>query len=187
MKLSTTLIRSCRLRCPKCGKGRFARSWIATHENCSECELDFRVDWGFYLGSIYVSYGATGAILAVVCVPIIVGQYVPTNTLMPFALGFCALFPIWFWRYARSVWFGINYYMDQTRHERKTRHALQSTHQTDHAVATTPHFQSICPHCYVVNEYPITMRGTWSNCKNCGETVLLLPTNSSSETASAKN
>ena len=114
MKLTTVISRSCRLRCPACGRGKFANSWLATEDQCAYCDLDFRVDWGFYLGSIYVSYAVTGVILTAVCVPLVVGQYVPFRVLTPLALAFCVFFPIWFWRYARSLWFGINCCLDES-------------------------------------------------------------------------
>ena len=176
MTLWTAILRSCRLRCPECGRGKFARTWNSTHDECSHCGLDFRVDWGFYLGSIYVSYLATGLIVTSTCVPIVIQQHVPWLILTPVAVVFCIVFPYWFWRYARSIWFGINHYLDQGRWM-KQKVQSECVHQDGAAATlkTDSQFQFVCPHCHMLDYFDEKSAKTWTNCIRCGEAVLSLP------------
>jgi hypothetical protein len=34
-------------------------------------------------------------------------------------MAFCLLFPLWFFRYARSLWLGLDYYFDPKDDHRK--------------------------------------------------------------------
>ena len=91
-----------RLLCPRCGQGRLFTGWFAMREACPHCGLDFKREPGFYLGSIYINYGVTalgtGALYALLVFVF--------GTSHEAALAAClvaaVLFPIWFFRYARS-------------------------------------------------------------------------------------
>lgn len=56
---ATVLGRAVRLVCPRCGDGRLFRGWFRMHDGCPACGLSFAREPGFYLGSIYVTYGVT--------------------------------------------------------------------------------------------------------------------------------
>ena len=56
---SHILRRALRLRCPRCGDGPLFRGLVQMHDECPACGLSFRREPGFYLGSIYLNYGAT--------------------------------------------------------------------------------------------------------------------------------
>jgi uncharacterized protein (DUF983 family) len=55
---STLRKRALRLRCPWCGGGELFRGALAMHERCTACGLKFEREPGYFLGSIYVNYGA---------------------------------------------------------------------------------------------------------------------------------
>ena len=59
---STLRKRALRLRCPWCGGGRMFRGTLAMHERCSACGLRFEREPGYFLGSIYLNYGAAVAV-----------------------------------------------------------------------------------------------------------------------------
>jgi len=42
--------------CPRCRKGRIFRGWLAMHEACPSCGLQFNREQGYYIGAMYVSY-----------------------------------------------------------------------------------------------------------------------------------
>ena len=50
--------RALRLRCPWCGGGEMFRGALAMHERCAACGLKFEREPGYFLGSIYLNYGA---------------------------------------------------------------------------------------------------------------------------------
>jgi hypothetical protein len=84
------------------------------HEKCSECGCDFRREPGFYLGSIYVNYGLTAVVVTVTYVVAQFQGYGRSKLLMAAMLAWCVLFPLWFFRYARSLWLGMDHYVDPT-------------------------------------------------------------------------
>jgi uncharacterized protein (DUF983 family) len=106
------LWRSLRLRCPLCGQGKLFRGWIRMHEKCSHCGTTFQREAGFFLGSIYFNYGLTGLIVAVAYPILLFKRVVNENALLLGALAFVLLFPLWFFRYARSLWLGFDQYWD---------------------------------------------------------------------------
>ena len=110
---TTRIGRSLRLRCPRCGEGRLFRGWFAMHDRCGVCGTDFRREPGFYLGSIYFNYGLTAL---VVTVAYVVAQVIGEGRnprLLWSSAAFCVLFPLWFFRYARSLWLGMDHFVDR--------------------------------------------------------------------------
>ena len=112
MRFWKILLRSARLKCPRCGRGNLFRSWFAMHPRCPHCDLKYQQEDGYFLGSIYVNYGVTALILVIgyPLLAFVVG--LPSNYLLVGGLAFCLLFPLWFFRYARSIWLGFDLLFD---------------------------------------------------------------------------
>jgi len=82
------------------------------HERCSNCGLSFERESGFYLGAIYFNYGLT-AMVVTFAYPIITLSGLATQRVALWAcLAFVVLFPLLFFRYARSLWLGFDEFMD---------------------------------------------------------------------------
>lgn len=91
------------------------------HAACDVCGTDFRREPGFYLGSIYFNYGLTALVVTATYVAAqILGQG-RNQKLLWGAAAFCVLFPLWFFRYARSLWLGMDHYVDREVDERGGR------------------------------------------------------------------
>ena len=104
--------RAVRMRCPRCGQGAVFRGWFRTHEACSHCGATFQREPGFFLGAIYFNYGLTALVSTVAyLVGVFVFHYPPQLTMFAI-LAFCCLFPLWFFRHARSLWLGFDEYFD---------------------------------------------------------------------------
>src|SRR5690606_30987936 len=103
--------RALRLRCPLCGQGKLFRNWFRMHPACPHCGVDLQREPGFYLGSIYFNYGLT-ALITAIAYPAMMFNGVSDRYLVPGTLAFALLFPLWFFRYARSLWAGFDQYMD---------------------------------------------------------------------------
>ena len=116
----TLVWRAVRLRCPLCGKGKLFRNWFAMHRACGHCGTSFEREPGFYLGSIYFNYGLTALITAIAYPVLMFNKVLPDSKLLPLTLAFAILFPIWFFRYARSLWLGFDQYMDPRQGESGT-------------------------------------------------------------------
>ena len=53
-----------RQRCPHCCEGKIYERGLKMHERCPVCKLRFEREPGYFLGSLYISYGmSTGFLL----------------------------------------------------------------------------------------------------------------------------
>lgn len=107
--------RAIRLRCPFCGIGRVFRGWFVTEPNCPHCGRKIEREPGFFLGSIYFNYGLTALITAIAYPVLMFGYQVNDTQLQIGMLIFAVLFPMWFFRYARSLWLGFDQFADPRR------------------------------------------------------------------------
>ncbi|MGH7321743.1 MAG: DUF983 domain-containing protein [Candidatus Rokuibacteriota bacterium] len=106
------LARGLRLRCPRCGVGALFRGLFRMDARCPACQLVFEREPGYFVGAIYLNYGMT--------VLILMPSYVGLNAWLPVGLGlqlllggaFVVLFPLWFFRYSRSLWLSLDYFID---------------------------------------------------------------------------
>lgn len=119
MRLGTVLWRGLRLRCPVCGRGKLFRGWFAMHGSCGECGLVFQREPGYWLGSIYFNYGLTALLVTVGYLGLWFADVVSPEALVAILAGFAVVFPVWFFRYARSLWIGFDHLMDPSGHVAK--------------------------------------------------------------------
>jgi uncharacterized protein (DUF983 family) len=127
--------RALTLRCPRCGAtslfpagppGNGPRAgaraprrvapwlpnWFTMTPSCALCGLVFERAQGYWVGAIYVNYTATTVIaiagylllwrLAGASTAVQLGIWIP----------FVILFPLWFFRYSRSVWLAVEYFVN---------------------------------------------------------------------------
>lgn len=109
---ATALMRAVRLRCPRCGGGRLFAGWLKMYPHCPNCTFRYERGPGYFLGSTYVNYGVTAALLTGIYVTIRFGFGVNSRMLIVFLLAFCVAFPLFFFRYARSFWLAFDCYLD---------------------------------------------------------------------------
>ena len=82
-------------------------------QSCSSCGLVFHREPGYFLGSIYFNYGATAFI---VTAAYFIGYFftdISPQVLLWSLTAFCVLFPLWFFRYARALWMGLDEFVDR--------------------------------------------------------------------------
>ena len=102
-------VKGLRLRCPRCGDGQMFAGMFKMRAECGSCHFRFEREAGYFVGAMYISYGAT--------VFIAFGGYFALDyfTSIPFLpnfilwVAFSALFPIFFFRYSRSLWLSLDY------------------------------------------------------------------------------
>ena len=111
-------MRALRLRCPLCGEGRLFRGWFAMQAQCPSCGAGLEREPGFYLGSIYINYGLTALLVAVVY-PVLLFRGVASNqVLLVGALLFTVLFPLLLFPWSRSLWLAFDQWYDPRPGER---------------------------------------------------------------------
>jgi hypothetical protein len=79
------------------------------HERCTVCQLRFEREQGYFVGAMYINYGVT-ALLA------LAGYYalewwgqLSFGQQLGLWCGFSIVFPLFFFRYARSLWLSFDY------------------------------------------------------------------------------
>lgn len=112
MRVGSIFKNACRLRCPRCGRGRLFCGWLSMHAACDHCGLNFSREPGFYLGAIYVNYGLTALIVTATYLSLHFGLGVADYVLLIGIGLYCVVFPLWFFRYARSLWLAFDEYFD---------------------------------------------------------------------------
>jgi uncharacterized protein (DUF983 family) len=113
--LMVLIARALRLRCPACGEGKTFRGWFTMVDECSVCGRKFQRGPGFFLGSIYFNYGVTAVLVIVMYFSIFFSGALTDRQLLVTMSAFVFLFPLWFFRYARSLWIAFDELWDPTQ------------------------------------------------------------------------
>ena len=106
--------RGIRLKCPICSGGRLFRGVIRMHQFCPRCGFQFERGSGYFLGSTYINYGVTTLLTTWTYMVLRFGFDVEKSVLIPVLAAFCVIFPVVFFRYARSLWLSFDCYFDKT-------------------------------------------------------------------------
>jgi uncharacterized protein (DUF983 family) len=103
------LSRGVRLRCPRCGEGQLFSGFFSMHPRCPHCALTFEREQGYFVGAIYINYAATTllAIAGFLTLDYCVRLSLPLQLLL--WGSFAILFPLFFFRYSRSLWLSLDY------------------------------------------------------------------------------
>jgi uncharacterized protein (DUF983 family) len=111
--------RALRLRCPACGRGEMFRGWLTMYDVCPECGRKFQRGPGFFLGSIYFNYGVTAVLVIVIYFSFFFAEVLTDTHLLILMTIFVVVFPIWFFRYARTLWIAFDELWDPTEVNRR--------------------------------------------------------------------
>ena len=114
MNLFSRITTAWRLRCPRCQTGRLFKGFMSMHTTCPHCGLDLEPEPGFYLGSIYANYAATVLLTTAAFVLFVFRWGFSKDVVIWFCVAFSVLFPLWFFRYARSVWLSLMYHVSSS-------------------------------------------------------------------------
>jgi uncharacterized protein (DUF983 family) len=111
-RTALVLGRAVRLRCPRCGEGRLFTTWFRMPVACTFCGLRFERAQGYFVGAIYVNYGITVLIAMVGYFALWTTTRISTAGQLTLWVPFVVLFPVWFFRYSRSVWLALEYLLN---------------------------------------------------------------------------
>ncbi|MGD9723688.1 MAG: DUF983 domain-containing protein [Pirellulales bacterium] len=117
----TMLWRAWRLRCPRCGEGWLFKNWITMYPECPWCELKYEREPGYFLGSIYINYGLTALLVTVLYFALFFSEVVSPDAALWIVAAVAVVFPLCFFRYARSLWLGFDHFWDPTEEELRSR------------------------------------------------------------------
>lgn len=85
---------------------------MSMYPRCTACDYDFEREGGFYLGAIYFNYGLTALAITIAYPVLTVSRLVPAKTALWGCFAFVVIFPLLFFRFARSLWLGFDEWMD---------------------------------------------------------------------------
>ena len=112
-RLTRSLGRAIRLRCPRCGATPLFRGWFRMAETCALCGLKFERAQGYFVGAIYVNYAAT-VILAIGGFFLLwAGLGFSTGAQLAVLVPIVVVFPLWFFRYSRSLWLALEWSLNR--------------------------------------------------------------------------
>jgi uncharacterized protein (DUF983 family) len=100
------------LRCPRCGARSLFRTWFTMYERCAVCQLRFEREQGYFLGAMYINYGVTVVLALIGSFALEWWIAVSLTQQLLLWVGFCALFPVLFFRYSRSLWLAFDHIFD---------------------------------------------------------------------------
>ena len=98
-----------RLRCPRCHDGKLFSGLLTMNDTCPKCGLKLESEPGFYLGSVYANYAMTVLTTTAAFVLFVYGYGYSKDVVIWVCTAFTVLFPLWFFRYARSIWLSLMY------------------------------------------------------------------------------
>ena len=100
------------LRCPRCGGTDLFSGWFTMRPACALCGLRFERAQGYWVGAIYVNYAAT-ATISIAGYFVLWMRFGLSNTAQfVIWIPFLLVFPLWFFRYSRSVWLALEFYLN---------------------------------------------------------------------------
>lgn len=101
------------LKCPACGRGKLFKGLFKMDIACQICRFKLERPAGYFLGSTYINYGVTAFLTTSSYVLLHFGRNVPREKLLPWMLAFCLIFPLVFFRFARSLWLSLDCLFDR--------------------------------------------------------------------------
>jgi uncharacterized protein (DUF983 family) len=84
--------------------------WFTMPETCALCGLRYERAQGYWVGAIYVNYGVT-TLLALLGFFLTWPAWSMTAELLVWGT-FVVVFPLWFFRYSRSLWLGLEFLLN---------------------------------------------------------------------------
>ncbi len=87
------------------------------HVDCTACKLRYERAPGYFLGSAYINYGITSLGLTAAYLVLHIGWGFSNRVLIGPLAAFFVVFPLYFFRYARSLWLALDYQLDPTGFE----------------------------------------------------------------------
>ena len=97
------------MRCPRCGATPLFRGFFSMYPDCHSCNLKYEREQGYFVGAIYINYGVTAIIMIAgfFCLDRFISLSLARQ--LTFWSIFGVGFPLFFFRYSRSLWLSLDY------------------------------------------------------------------------------
>ncbi len=111
-RAATVARRALALRCPRCGGTALFRGWFRMEPGCRRCGLRYERAPGYFVGAIYINYGVTSLIALGGYFTLRAWADLPTAWQFAIWVPFLLVFPLWFFRWSRSLWLAAEYFVN---------------------------------------------------------------------------
>lgn len=101
-----------RLRCPRCGVGGLYAKPFKMFEQCPHCALKYEREQGYFIGAMYINYGATVGIAVPGFFLLDAFTGISINQQLALWVPFAILFPLLFFHHARSLWLVLDHFFN---------------------------------------------------------------------------
>ena len=101
------------LRCPNCMQDDIFSGIFKMNPKCRNCLHIYEIEQGYFIGAIYINYGIT-VLSCFFLYNILSLCFAPKLELLIVSLSlFCVVFPIFFFRFSRSLWINIDFFINK--------------------------------------------------------------------------
>ena len=104
--------RALTLRCPRCGGTALFTGWFTMRSECALCGLRFERAQGYWVGAIYVNYAVTTTLVLAGYFVLWARTGLSTAAQLAIWIPFLLIFPLWFFRYSRSIWLALEFFFN---------------------------------------------------------------------------
>jgi uncharacterized protein (DUF983 family) len=87
-------------------------AWFVMAKACGVCGLRYERAQGYFVGAIYVNYAVTSALALGGFFAIWTWAGLSPEVQLILWGPFVVLFPLWFFRWSRSLWLGLEYFIN---------------------------------------------------------------------------
>jgi len=101
-----------RLRCPRCGIGPLYRKAFRMNDQCAHCGLKLEREQGYFIGAIYINYGATVGIAVPGFFLLDAFTNITINQQLALWVSFAVFFPLIFFHHSRSLWLVLDHFFN---------------------------------------------------------------------------
>ena len=101
-----------RLRCPRCGVGRLYEKPFRMFDCCPRCALKYEREQGYFIGAMYINYGATVGIAVPGYLLLDTFTLMTIHQQLALWVPFAIIFPLLFFHHGRSFWLAIDHYFN---------------------------------------------------------------------------
>ncbi len=109
VNLNRILRYSFKLICPECGIGKLFEKGFRMYSHCPNCGLKYEREQGYFIGAMYINYGATVLLIFPGYFIVSLLTSVPNILNISFWCLISGIFPTFFYRYSKSLWLNIDY------------------------------------------------------------------------------
>jgi uncharacterized protein (DUF983 family) len=82
------------------------------YDHCPNCNLKFEREQGYFIGAMYINYGATVAIAVPGYLFLDAFTGMTINQQLALWVPFAVLFPLFFFHHARSLWLVLDHFFN---------------------------------------------------------------------------